>query len=220
MTYNPFRPEPAQYPIAKEGHPFILAGAGCAVFFLIFDLLFLFMLALFFTIFAIYFFRNPNRHSSSDSNCVISPADGTIVYVGEALSPISKSPSLKISIFMSVANVHVNRYPISGTVLETAYFPGKFLVASLDKASEQNERSALLIEDGFGRRIEVVQIAGLVARRIVSYANKGASVARGERLGLIRFGSRVDVYLPSGFSPEVVRREKVKAGATVLGRFS
>lgn len=172
-----------------------------------------------FAAFSIYFFRNPERRISIPEDAVISPADGTVIFIGPAVSPLKKRECIKISIFMSVFNVHVNRVPISGKILRTEYIPGKFLVASLDKASEHNERNLILIEDKKGRCVETVQIAGLVARRIVTYVKEGFNCTAGERLGLIRFGSRVDLYLPLNFEVQVAIKQKLKAGETIVGRF-
>lgn len=170
------------------------------------------------TFFVIYFFRNPPRDIPEADNIVTSPADGKIVqkmivsnneYLG--------SDAMKISVFMNVFNVHVNRSPFAGKVLKVEYHPGKFVNASFDKASELNERNAVMIETDKGKKILFVQIAGLIARRIVCYVNEGDSLLKGERFGLIRFGSRVDVYLPIDAQINVDIGDKVIAGETILG---
>jgi phosphatidylserine decarboxylase len=152
---------------------------------------------------------------------VVSPADGKVIEIKEMEEPdFLKGRCIRICVFMNVFNVHVNRNPIGGTVKAIRYFPGKFLVASLDKASELNERSAVLIEGEGGVKVLVVQIAGLVARRIVSYLSTGDSIRKGDRFGLIRFGSRLDLYLPMKTKVTVKVGDKVKAGETVMGVLS
>ena len=151
---------------------------------------------------------------------MISPADGVVSLIERAVPPpelgMASDPLLRVSVFMSVFNCHVNRAPIAGKLVKMAYRPGKFLNASLDKASEDNERNSLCLELADGRRIAVVQIAGLVARRIVPFVSEGQSLKTGERFGLIRFGSRVDVYLPEGVSPLVAVGQTCVAGETVI----
>jgi phosphatidylserine decarboxylase len=175
------------------------------------------------TLWCIWFFRDPDRSSSADQRAVISPADGVVCFVGEGSPPADlglEAPEggwLKISVFMNVFNVHVNRAPVAGTISKIAYHAGQFLNASFDKASELNERIAMAISTADGRSVVAVQIAGLVARRIVSRVKEGLTLARGERYGLIRFGSRVDVYLPaSGAAARVKLKDKTIAGETVL----
>ena len=151
----------------------------------------------------------------------MAPADGRIIAIEEvARDPILGKPATKISTFMSVFNCHVNRLPINAQVEKIVYHPGRFLVASKDKASEHNERNSVLLKDDQGREMVVVQIAGFVARRIVCYLKEGVSAAKGARLGLIRFGSRVDLYLPRGtFELKVQNKQKVRAGQTIMGRW-
>lgn len=175
------------------------------------------------------FFRDPRRVTPLGDNLIISPADGLVTLIKQMDAPrelvvddgtgapgLPSGPVTRISIFMSVFDVHINRAPIGGTVRRVVYIPGRFLNADLDKASEENERQHILIERGDGTRIGFTQIAGLVARRIVPFVKPGDMLAAGQRVGLIRFGSRVDVYLPAGTEPKVLIGQKVIAGETVL----
>jgi len=168
------------------------------------------------SVFVLQFFRDPPRQGSTAPNVVISPADGRIVMIGEVDDPYAERRALKISVFMNVFNVHSNRSPVDGEVLKVEYFPGKFFNAALDKASLENERNAMVIKVAGGHLVTAVQVAGLIAKRILCYAQPGQSLARGERYGFIRFGSRVDVYLPLGSSPRVAIGDKVSATSTVL----
>ena len=181
------------------------------------------------SIFILSFFRNPRRVTPQGDALIISPADGLITLIGKVEPPaelmmddgtgapcLPAGPVTRVSIFMSVFDVHINRAPIGGTVRRVVYIPGKFLSADLDKASEENERQHILIDRG-GLMIGFTQIAGLVARRIVPFVKPGDMIAAGQRIGLIRFGSRVDVYLPAGTEPLVLMGQKVIAGETVLG---
>jgi phosphatidylserine decarboxylase len=172
------------------------------------------------TIWCYYFFRDPKRAVPQGDGLMISPADGVVSLIERAVPPpelgMANDPLLRVSVFMSVFNCHVNRAPIAGKLMKMAYRPGKFLNASLDKASEDNERNSLCLELADGRRIAVVQIAGLVARRIVPFVSEGQGLKTGERFGLIRFGSRVDVYLPEGVSPLVAVGQTCIAGETVI----
>ena len=199
------------YYIAREGWPFI--GIALAIFVItltISSLLALPFLAL--LLFVVWFFRNPERDIPEDKSMLVSPADGTVLDV----LPL-EGGGTRINIFMSVFNVHVNRIPVSGVIKKIDYNKGKFLVASMDKASLDNEQNAITIEEEGGRTVKFVQIAGLVARRIVCYLKEGDAVVKGESFGMIRFGSRVDVYISGVFSPKVVKGEKVHAGSTILG---
>lgn len=174
------------------------------------------------TLFVLYFFRDPAREVKAPEKAVLTPADGTILAVenlSEADSPLGRQ-SIKVSIFMSIFNVHVNRAPVSGVVKKIAYTPGKFLAAHLDKASHLNENNAVTLEIRDRRPILMVQIAGLVARRIVCWIRVGDHLHAGQRFGLIRFGSRVDVYLPHDTEILVEPKAKVKAGQTILGYLS
>ncbi|MHB8174335.1 MAG: phosphatidylserine decarboxylase family protein [Nitrospirota bacterium] len=172
-------------------------------------------------VFAISFFRNPERHPPAGDGIVISPADGTVVYVGEVDEPrILKRRAVKVSIFMSVFNVHVNRMPESGRITEIHYNKGKFISANKEKSSLENEQNALVMETEKGGNIMFVQIAGLVARRIVCWVKPGDVLSRGDRFGLIMFGSRLDVYLPSGSEVRVKSGDKTRAGETIVGVLS
>ncbi|MGO4740848.1 phosphatidylserine decarboxylase [Bosea sp. 2KB_26] len=175
------------------------------------------------TIWVCYFFRDPIRITPQREGLVISPADGRISQIASALPPpelnLPAEPMTRISIFMNVFDCHVNRAPVSGRIIKMAYTPGLFLNAELDKASEDNERNALAIETPAGT-VGVVQIAGLIARRIVPFVKEGDSIATGERFGLIRFGSRVDVYLPTSVIPLVGEGQTAIAGETVLADVS
>ena len=201
--------------IAREGWPFI---AGILVLTLLVSFWsFAWSIPLWLlTLFVVQFFRDPPREGSTAANAVLSPADGRIVMIAEVDDPYAERRALKISVFMNVFNVHSNRSPVDGTVQKTKYFPGKFFNAALDKASLQNERNAMVIRTAEGEIVTAVQVAGLVAKRILCYAKVGQVVARGERYGFIRFGSRVDVYLPLGSRPRVAIGDKVSATTTVL----
>ncbi len=165
------------------------------------------------------FFRNPPRTIPTDPKAILCPADGRVLNVEDVSSNLLPHPARKISIFMSPLDVHVNRAPVSGVVRRKAHFPGKFLVASRDEASHENERMELLIETPDGITVGLVQIAGRMARRIVCYPEVGESVEKGKRFGLIRFGSRVELFLPQDASISVRPGEHVKAGETVMGYF-
>ncbi|MEG0822174.1 MAG: phosphatidylserine decarboxylase [Burkholderiaceae bacterium] len=166
--------------------------------------------------FVVQFFRDPPRAVPTQANAVLSPADGRIVKVEKAFDPYTDRETLLISVFMNVFNVHSNRAPVAGTVEKVKYMPGKFINADLDKASTENERNAVVVSLSGGERITFVQVAGLIARRILCYVKPGDVLARGERYGFIRFGSRVDVYLPLSAHPKVSVGDKVSATTTVL----
>ena len=171
------------------------------------------------------FFRDPERYPPEDAKAILSPADGRVCLVQEVPLPDEldgreSEKFWRVSVFMSLFDVHVNRAPTAATVVKKAYVPGKFLNASLDKASKDNERCAYLMRAENGQTYGVVQIAGLVAKRIVPFVEEGASLARAERFGLIRFGSRLDVYLPAGVKPAVRVGQTMRAGETVLGRLA
>ncbi|MCO4054110.1 MAG: phosphatidylserine decarboxylase [Bosea sp.] len=205
-------------PIHKEGYPFIAIAAVATV--VLGNLWSPFgWVGLIITIWICYFFRDPVRITPQREGLVISPADGRVSMIVQAVPPpeleLPSEPMTRISVFMNVFDCHVNRSPVSGTVKKIAYTPGLFLNAELDKASDDNERNALHIETATGP-VLVVQIAGLIARRIVPFIKEGAVLAPGERFGLIRFGSRVDVYLPLGTRPLVSEGQTAIAGETVL----
>jgi len=209
-------------PVHPEGYPFI---AGFAVVTLILGYLFqpLAWIGAILTAWCIYFFRDPPRVTPVDDAVVVSPADGFVSSIGFYRPPpelgLGAEPMQRVSVFMSVFDCHVNRLPIAGRIAKIAYKPGKFISADLDKASEVNERNSLIV-DGARGRFGVVQIAGLVARRIVCFNKQGDTLAAGARFGLIRFGSRVDVYMPPGARPVVALGAKAIAGETILADFT
>ncbi len=170
------------------------------------------------TAFFLNFFRDPARVVPQEADMAVAPADGKVIKVETMIDPITQEERTAVCIFMNVFNVHVNRVPVAGTVQAMCYWPGKFFNASLDKASKDNERNAVQIVDTNGLSWTVVQIAGLIARRIVCWTEKGDSLERGQRFGLIKFGSRVDLYLPREFEPKVSAGEKVLAGQTVIAQ--
>jgi phosphatidylserine decarboxylase len=206
------------FPVASEGFPLIAASVFVSVYLAALGLS---IVAVFFgaaTCFFVFFFRDPHRVIPAEDGAVVSPADGKVVGVKIVQeSDVAPEEMLKISVFMSVFNVHVNRIPMDGTVTNTAYYPGKFFSANLDKASKDNERNAVSLDIGDGRRLVVVQVAGLIARRIVCKIHKGDRLRRGERFGIICFGSRLDVYLPPDARPAVSVGDKVLAGTSILG---
>ena len=207
--------------IAHEGYPFIILSLVTTVFVAFFGIGWLTILFAFITFFIIWFFRNPERYFREEEKVLISPADGKVIKIEDVeVNGTISGRFKKISIFMNVFNVHVNRAPYSGEIETINYHEGKFFSANLDKASLYNERNEVMIRAEDGRRVWMVQIAGLIARRIVCWVNVGANIRRGERFGLIRFGSRVDVYLPEDSQISVKLRDKVKSGQTVLGYLS
>jgi phosphatidylserine decarboxylase len=176
------------------------------------------------TVWVYYFFRDPERVVPNEDGIMVSPADGIVSLLEPAAPPrelgLGSEPMTRVSVFMSVFNCHVNRIPAAGRITTVAYHHGKFLNASLDKASEQNERNGITVELSDGRQYGVVQIAGLVARRIMCWSEEGSDVQRSERFGLIRFGSRLDIYLPSGAEPTVKIGQTMIAGETIIARLS
>jgi len=201
--------------IAREGWPFI---AGSIVLALLVTLWSGTASILFWLIaaFVVQFFRDPLRMGSDEARAVLSPADGRIVAIEPVRDPYAERDALKISVFMNVFNVHSNRAPVDGKVELLRYFPGKFFNAALDKASLQNERNAMVLRTADGHQVTAVQVAGLIAKRILCYAKTGDALARGQRYGFIRFGSRVDVYLPANARARVALGDKVRATSTVL----
>jgi phosphatidylserine decarboxylase len=217
--------------IHPEGRKFGLIAVATSLFFLLFvqwPLIGWPLLALSAGVFA--FFRDPARVVPQTDSAIIAPADGLVTQIceveppiefqiddGSGLAGLPAGPITRISIFMSVFDVHINRAPVGGTIRRVVYIPGRFMSADLDKASEENERQHILIERNDGLLVGFTQIAGLVARRIVPFVKPGDMVAKGQRVGLIRFGSRVDVYLPAGTDAKVLIGQKIVAGETVLG---
>ncbi len=206
-------------PVAQEGYPFIFYAAFLTLVCAILGYAVLTIVLLGVTTFVLMFFRDPERIIPTGEDTVLSPADGRVI-VSEIVKDVrfSEHDLVKISIFMNVFNVHVNRNPVSGIVRQVAYVPGVFLAADNQKAHLKNEYCAVTVACQNNKEITFVQIAGLIARRIVCWLEPGDSVTRGHRFGLIRFGSRVDVYLPEDFQPMVSPGEKVTAGETVLAR--
>lgn len=206
-------------PVHREARPFLLICAGAALILFILSSPFAW-LAVLLGLWVAYFFRDPARVTPVAPGLVVSGADGRISSVAEAVPPpelgLGDRPLPRVSVFMNVFNVHVNRAPVSGRIARIAYRPGAFLNADLDKASEDNERNGFRIETDAGATIGVVQIAGLVARRIVCFVREGEAVVAGDRIGLIRFGSRVDHYLPAGTRPLVTVGQTAIAGETVI----
>lgn len=206
-------------PMHKEGLRFVgIFAAVTLLLFLISNVLGWIGVVL--TIWCYYFFRDPKRSVPERDGLAVSPADGLVSLIEQAVPPeelgVGSEPLLRVSVFMSVFNCHINRAPIGGKIVSMAYRPGKFFNASLDKASVDNERNSLCIEMPDGRQIVVVQIAGLVARRILGFVSEGQTLRTGERFGLIRFGSRLDVYLPDGVKPMVSIGQTMIGGETVL----
>ncbi|MCK0150031.1 phosphatidylserine decarboxylase [Marivita sp. S6314] len=206
-------------PMHPEGRKFVAIFAAITlVLFAIEDVLGWIGVGL--TVWCYYFFRDPERVTPDAPGLVISPADGIVSLIEPAVPPrelgLPEAPLTRVSVFMSVFNCHVNRAPVAGKIEKIAYKPGKFLNASLDKASEDNERNSLVIRMEDDRILTVTQIAGLVARRIVSFTQEGAVLDRGERFGLIRFGSRLDIYLPDGVAPSVKIGQTMIAGETII----
>lgn len=208
-------------PVHREGYPFIGLFA-VATLVLGFFFAPLFWIGLVLTGWCVAFFRDPPRVTPVGADLVISPADGRVSHVVATVPPkelgLGDTAMLRISVFMNVFDCHVNRAPVAGRIHRVAYKPGKFINAELDKASEDNERNGLVIDGAHGR-VGVVQIAGLVARRIVCFVREGEDLIAGERFGLIRFGSRVDVYLPEGAVPAVAVGQRAVAGETLLATF-
>ncbi|WP_031387682.1 phosphatidylserine decarboxylase family protein [Desulfonatronum thiodismutans] len=202
--------------VAKEGLPYIGLGAFVTLILAVLGWGGVAVIALVLTILTLNFFRDPERVTPQEPGLAVAPADGKIVFIGPAVDPATGQVRTKVSIFMNVFNVHVNRTPVTGRVGGITYFPGKFLNAALDKASEDNERNQFRIVDEHGHGWTVVQIAGLVARRIVCWAEEGDEVARGQRIGLIKFGSRVDLYLPDAYEVRVTKGQHTCAGLTVM----
>ena len=203
-------------PIAREGQIAAVVYLICTVLSLILSVWSVFFLCLLALIFTLSFFRDPERNIEIDDKIILSPADGKIIAIDNKKSPFDGIECKRVCIFMSAANVHVNRMPVSGKIEKIAYNPGSFLVAS-KKEAEENERQAYLIKSN-NDSFTVIQIAGLVARRIVSYVNEGDELIQGNRFGIIQLGSRVDIYMPNTCTVSINVGDKVKAGLTVIGR--
>ena len=222
MADKYYFPEPPQQwtlPLARPGYPLLLAAAFTTLVLALLALKYLALLGLLATFFIGYFFRDPDRAVPQDGDMLVSPADGKVIRTETVpKSPFGETPCTKISIFMSVFNVHVNRIPYDGNVEEIRYTPGRFVAADRDSASEKNERNAIKIRLKNDAVITVVQVAGLVARRIVSGVQPGDEVKKGQRFGMICFGSRLDVFMPETTQITVAVGDRVKAGSSVLGR--
>ena len=202
--------------VAREGWPFIAVAAVAAIALSFAGVWIIAIVAWLLLVFIVQFFRDPPRTAPAAPNAVLSPADGKVVAVGRARDPYLERDALRISVFMNVFNVHSNRSPVDGVVRDKWYHPGSFVNAALDKASLDNERNALHIVTRAGVDVICVQIAGLIARRILCYVAPGDALTRGQRYGFIRFGSRVDVYVPADAAPKVAVGDAVHATTTVL----
>ena len=215
-------PEPPStkvFPLAMSGLPIIFASAFVTAIFALLGLTLPALICLVVTLFICYFFRDPDRLIPMEPQVVVSPADGKVIVVQKKKeSSFFDGPCLKISIFMTIFNVHVNRMPCEGRVERIDYFPGKFFGANTDKGGKTNEKNALFIKTNKDVKVSVVQVAGLVARRIICYVKKEDTLKRGQRFGLICFGSRLDIYLPENSKPIVAVGDKVQAGTSVLAK--
>lgn len=210
-----------QIPVAREGFPFIGLAAFLTLIFAVLGLTALTVLALFATAFTLYFFRDPERFLPERRDALVSPADGKVILIEDVMDQaFTGGPAHKISIFMNVFDVHVNRIPCDGSVDRIMYTPGRFYSADSDRGALHNEYCATLLSTSSGRKIAFVQVAGLIARRIVCWLEPGDRVQRGRRFGLIRFGSRVDLYLPMETEIKVTVGQKVTAGETIIGHLA
>ncbi|MCC6193644.1 MAG: phosphatidylserine decarboxylase [Burkholderiales bacterium] len=213
--------DPYPHPIiAREGWPFLAIAVVVATLLTWLGYAILAVLAWLVVAFIAQFFRDPARAIPRDPKAVLCPADGRVVKVETTRDPYLERDALKISVFMNVFNVHSNRSPVDGAVVDRWYHAGSFLNAALDKASLENERNALHLRTADGQDVTCVQVAGLIARRILCYVDAGAALARGQRYGFIRFGSRVDVYLSPSARPRVAVGDKVAAASTILAEFA
>ena len=209
------------FPIARPGYPYIAAASFVTAVFALLDMAVPAVFGLAVTAFICYFFRDPDRVIPTVENGVVSPADGRVIFAGPVdSSPHYDGPCQKISIFMSVFNVHVNRAPVAGTVSRIDYEPGRFLSAHLDKASLDNEHNAVRMTTDDGQAVSFVQIAGLIARRIICRVQPGDALVRGQRFGMICFGSRVDIFLPLTATVTIAKGARVSAGTSQLGTLS
>lgn len=210
-----------KYPIAQEAFPFLLVTLGTSLAFAIGGLWQGTVVGLLISGYILFFFRNPERIAPAGIDQMASPADGKVIYVGPAVEKdFLNEERTKISIFMSLFDVHINRVPVDGTVRDLKYHPGRFLAAFDDRSCEENERNAILLETNRGETLVMVQIAGLIARRILCYPGKGSFVMKGQRFGLIQFGSRVDIYLPPGAEALVKVGDRSRGGETLLAKFN
>ena len=202
--------------IAREGWPFLIGSIAIAL--LLSGLVggIIELLAWVVVLFVLQFFRDPPREIPQDAGVVLSPADGRVIKVERTQDPYGEREAILVSVFMNVFNVHSNRSPVDGTIQKVQYFPGKFVNADLDKASSENERNAIVLNTTDGETVTFVQVAGLIARRILCYVKTGDTLMRGQRYGFIRFGSRVDVYLPLDTAVKVSIGDKVSATTTIL----
>lgn len=211
-----------KWPLAKDGIPFVLMGGVLTIILFYLGLVLATIFAAILSLFVIFFFRDPDRKTDADHKAVLTPADGKILEIQrlpDADNPLGE-PAIKVSIFMSIFNVHVNRIPIGGTIRKITYHPGKFFSANLDKASKHNESNRIALDTPDSRRVVVIQIAGLIARRIACWIKDGDRVDAGQRFGLIRFGSRLEVCLPEDTKITVELNQKVKAGESIIGYLS
>ncbi|MEW6289710.1 MAG: phosphatidylserine decarboxylase family protein [Thermodesulfobacteriota bacterium] len=205
-------------PVAREGYPFVGFAAFATIIFALLGYDIIAFWAMLLTGFVLYFFRDPSRIIPAAPDALVSPADGKVILVEKVFDDRFVNEQVyKVSIFMNVFNVHVNRVPFSGTVNAITYSPGRFYSADTERGALENEFCAVTMATEAGQRFAVVQVAGLIARRIVCWAEQGDALSRGQRFGLIRFGSRVDLYLPLETQLEITTGQKVKAGETVLG---
>jgi phosphatidylserine decarboxylase len=206
--------------IATQGYPLILAGVVLILLGVVGGWPWLTALGVLSGGFFAYFFRDPERDIPPEPGVIVAPADGVVIRVDEVQeSEFLHAPARYVAIFMNVFDVHVNRAPVAGVVREMRHRPGEYKAASREDAASRNEQQALLLENEAGRRVLVVQIAGLLARRIIPFVEPGRSLARGERLGIICFGSRVDLYLPEDSQIQVKTGDRVKAGSSIIGRW-
>lgn len=208
-------------PVAREGLKYVfVSGILCVLSYLLLNSWVVSSLFFIFSAFCIFFFRNPMRLIPVDPDAIVSPADGKIM-IAQSLSPHTTShPKYKIAIFLSILDVHINRSPISGTVKKISYHPGTFALAYRTKDSELNEKNEIRLEDDLGRKVTVTQIAGWIARRIVCYPKEQTFVNRGDRIGLIQFGSRVDLIIEGDIKPHIKVGDSVKGGSSVLAHFT
>ena len=209
-------------PVAREGFPFIFFSFAVTLFSFYTGFVFLSVIFGMISLFTIFFFRDPERENDSHQKAILTPADGRILdirHIKDSNNPLNE-PAIKVSIFMSIFNVHINRVPITGRISKIIYNSGAFFSANLDKASSQNENNRITLETVDGRKIVFIQIAGIIARRIACWINEGDEVNAGQRFGLIRFGSRLDIYLPEDSHIIAKIHHKVRAGRTILGYLS